>query len=83
MARKTPKEATAVNVLLGYFAGKAELLPREVVLALENASKPGRTIGCKLSGMKWRCVASGRMPTTRTRAKETAEPLPACRGVLL
>jgi hypothetical protein len=32
----TPKEATAVNVLLGYMTGKDERLPREVVLALET-----------------------------------------------
>jgi hypothetical protein len=32
----TPKEATAVNVLLGYMVGKEERLPREVVLALET-----------------------------------------------
>jgi hypothetical protein len=28
MARTTPKEATAVNVLLGYLAGKEDQLPR-------------------------------------------------------
>jgi hypothetical protein len=32
----TPKEATAVNVLLGYLVGKGERPPREVVLALET-----------------------------------------------
>ena len=31
----TPREATAVNVLLGYMVGKDELPPREVVFALE------------------------------------------------
>ena len=31
----TPKEATAVNVLLGYMTGKDVRPPREVVLALE------------------------------------------------
>lgn len=36
MARMTPQEATAVNVLLGYFAGKAEPPPREIVRALET-----------------------------------------------
>jgi hypothetical protein len=36
MARMTPKEATAVNILLGYLAGKDERPPREVVLALET-----------------------------------------------
>ena len=30
----TPKEATAVNVLLGYMVGKDEQPPKEVVLAL-------------------------------------------------
>ena len=35
MARMTPAEATAVNVLLGYLAGKGDQLPREVVRALE------------------------------------------------
>jgi hypothetical protein len=32
----TPKEATAVNTLLGYLAGKDDRLPREVVLGLET-----------------------------------------------
>jgi hypothetical protein len=32
MARMTPKEATAVNVLLRYMAGKEDDPPREVVL---------------------------------------------------
>ena len=36
MARMTPREAAAVNVLFGYLAGKADDLPREVVLALET-----------------------------------------------
>jgi hypothetical protein len=36
MARMTPKEATAVNVLLGYIVAKDERPPREVVLALET-----------------------------------------------
>lgn len=36
MARMTPKEAAAVNVLFGYLAGKADDLPAEVVLALET-----------------------------------------------
>jgi hypothetical protein len=36
MARMTPKEATAVNVLLGYMVGKEEQPPREVVRALET-----------------------------------------------
>lgn len=36
MARMTPKEATAVNVLLGYLAGKKDLPPREVVHGLET-----------------------------------------------
>ena len=36
MARMTPKEATAVNVLLGYFAGRAELPPPEIVRSLET-----------------------------------------------
>jgi hypothetical protein len=31
----TPKEATAVNTLLGYMAAKEERPPREIVLALE------------------------------------------------
>jgi hypothetical protein len=35
MARMTPQEATAVNVLLGYFAGRPELPPREIVRSLE------------------------------------------------
>jgi hypothetical protein len=35
MARMTPSEATAVNVLLGYFAGKEPEPPHEVVRALE------------------------------------------------
>lgn len=35
MARMTPQEATAVNVLLGYMVGKDETPPREVVFALE------------------------------------------------
>jgi hypothetical protein len=38
MARMTPTEATAVNVLLGYFAGKEPEPPREVVRALEILS---------------------------------------------
>ncbi|PFG38220.1 hypothetical protein ATJ97_0692 [Georgenia soli] len=36
MARMTQKEATAVNVLLGYMVGKGDLPPREVVLSLET-----------------------------------------------
>lgn len=36
MARMTPREATAVNVLLGYFVGRDELPPREVVRSLET-----------------------------------------------
>lgn len=36
MARMTPKEAAAVNVLFGYLVGKADDLPKEVVLALET-----------------------------------------------
>ena len=35
MARMTPQEATAVNILLGYFAGRPELPPREIVRSLE------------------------------------------------
>jgi hypothetical protein len=35
VARMTPQEATAVNVLLGYFAGRPELPPREIVRSLE------------------------------------------------
>jgi hypothetical protein len=31
----TPQEATAVNILLGYFAGRPELPPREIVRSLE------------------------------------------------
>lgn len=38
MARMTPQEAAAVNVLFGYLAGRADDLPREVVLALETLS---------------------------------------------
>jgi len=36
MARMTPAEATAVNILFGYLAGKGDQPPREVVLALET-----------------------------------------------
>lgn len=36
MARMTPQEATAVNVLLGYLAAKEDRPPREVVRALET-----------------------------------------------
>jgi hypothetical protein len=36
VARMTPKEATAVNTLLGYLAGKDDRPPREIVLALET-----------------------------------------------
>jgi len=36
MARMTPKEATAVNVLLGYLAGREDQPRREVVLGLET-----------------------------------------------
>ena len=36
MARMTPKEAAAVNVLFGYLAGREGQPPREVVLALET-----------------------------------------------
>lgn len=36
MARMTPKEATAVNVLLGYLAGKDEQPQDEVVRSLET-----------------------------------------------
>jgi hypothetical protein len=35
MARMTRSEATAVNILLGYFSGKGPEPPREVVRALE------------------------------------------------
>lgn len=31
----TPQEATAVNILLGYFAGRPELPPAEIVRSLE------------------------------------------------
>lgn len=34
MARMTPKEATAVNTLLGYMAAKEDQPPREIVFAL-------------------------------------------------
>ena len=36
MARMTPGEATAVNILSGYLAGKEDQPPHEVVLALET-----------------------------------------------
>lgn len=36
MARMTPKEAAAVNVLFGYLAGRSDDLPHEVVRALET-----------------------------------------------
>ncbi|MBU8865533.1 hypothetical protein [Paenarthrobacter aromaticivorans] len=36
MARMTPKEATAVNVLLGYFAGRSEQPPAQIVRSLET-----------------------------------------------
>ena len=36
MARTTPAEAAAVNVLVGYFVGQPSDAPREVVLALET-----------------------------------------------
>jgi len=36
MARMTPKEATAVNILFGFLAGREPDLPREVVFALET-----------------------------------------------
>jgi hypothetical protein len=35
MARMTPAEANAVNVLLGYLVGKGDHLPVEVVRAVE------------------------------------------------
>lgn len=35
MARMTPQEATAVNILLGYFDGRPELPPTEIVRSLE------------------------------------------------
>jgi hypothetical protein len=31
----TPQEATVVNILLGYFAGRAELPPADIVRSLE------------------------------------------------
>ena len=36
MARMTPAEAAAVNVLVGFFVGQPSDPPREVVLALET-----------------------------------------------
>jgi len=36
MARMTPVEATAVNILFAYLAGKEDQPPRVVVLALET-----------------------------------------------
>ncbi|HST48103.1 hypothetical protein [Jatrophihabitans sp.] len=36
MARMTPAEATAVNVLASYLAGMGQSLPAEVVRALET-----------------------------------------------
>lgn len=36
MARMTPAEATAVNVLASYLAGVGQSLPSEVVRALET-----------------------------------------------
>lgn len=36
MARMTPAEAAAVNVLVGYFVGQPSDPPREVVMALET-----------------------------------------------
>lgn len=36
MARMTPQEAAAVNVLFGYLVGRTDDLPREVVLALDT-----------------------------------------------
>jgi len=41
MARMTPREAAAVNVLFGYLAGRADDLPREVVLGLEKLASRG------------------------------------------
>jgi hypothetical protein len=36
MARMTPSEATAVNILIGYLAGKNEPLPDEVARSLHT-----------------------------------------------
>jgi hypothetical protein len=36
MARMTPAEATAVNVICGYLAGRGDDLPPEVVRGLET-----------------------------------------------
>jgi hypothetical protein len=36
MARMTPEEANAVNVVASYLAGKADPLPAEVARALET-----------------------------------------------
>ena len=36
MARMTPEEANAVNVVISYLAGTGDRLPRQVVVALET-----------------------------------------------
>ena len=51
MARMTPAEAAAVNVLVGYFVGPPSDPPREVVLALETlASRTHNRLQAGVSG---------------------------------
>lgn len=71
----TPPEARPVNALLGYFTGRAELAPPREIVLLSKHWQTGHTIVSKLDGMKWRCVASGRIPMSMTCVEETAEAL--------
>jgi hypothetical protein len=49
--RMTPKEATAVNVVIGYLAGKDDPMSRQVAVAFETLARrahnglPGRLRG--------------------------------------
>jgi hypothetical protein len=69
IARMTPAEANAVNVVLGYLVGKGDQPPSHVVKTLagraRNASRP--------VAMRLLCVATGHMPTT-TRAPRRLIP---------
>ena len=59
MARMTPGEAAAVNVLVGFFVGQASDPPREVVLALETpASRAQPPSGWSLRSIRAQPVAA-------------------------
>jgi hypothetical protein len=78
MARMTPNEATTVNVLLGYLAGKDEQLPREVVLGLETLGSCAHNrlqTGWSESSVR----DSGRTPTAR--ADGCAQKMVSIRGI--